>query len=484
MSGLDDVADSTDWLNTPLAALAPLESGLRCQVCKDFYSTPMITSCSHTFCSLCIRRYLSQEGKCPACREPDQEIKLRRNWTVEELVAHFIQSRDKILAYARQPPPQQANEEAERPKKRRRIEPKTNGMGTRSTRSQSRKIAASASQASQDPSSTQEEVADSEEEGSVYREETLPQKQPQKPTPAADEDSNDGLVGCPSCSRRIKETAINKHLDRCLAGLPTSPEPPTAPQAQPTTTNGAASLAFAQRTKGPLLNAQKDRLPSINYALYTDTSLRKKLKELGIPNHGNKELMRKRHIEWMNLWNANCDSSRPKPKRDLLKELDTWERTLGRQIERNTTGTSGVMVKDFDRDGWAKTQKGEFDDLIQKAREKRKAAARPETKNGEQDTAMTDGLLPAPEQEEVGVDEGQTPTFRTTVNGQAMVSTNGDLSPEHSDAQTLPPACEIPGTPQKVYTELPIDLTSSPAAGIPGEQSQQTPGKGRSKFFV
>src|SRR5215469_15342374 len=48
--------DPTDWLNTSLPSFATLESALRCQVCKDFYDTPMITSCSHTFCSLCIRR--------------------------------------------------------------------------------------------------------------------------------------------------------------------------------------------------------------------------------------------------------------------------------------------------------------------------------------------------------------------------------------------------------------------------------------------
>src|ERR1700754_4781284 len=95
-----DFTDSTDWLPTPLAALAPLDSSLRCQVCKDFFTTPMMTSCSHTFCSLCIRRYLSQEGRCPACREADQEIKLRRNWAVEELVATFAASRKGLLAFA------------------------------------------------------------------------------------------------------------------------------------------------------------------------------------------------------------------------------------------------------------------------------------------------------------------------------------------------------------------------------------------------
>src|SRR5271163_4049300 len=95
------VPDSTDWISTPLRALFPVESALRCQVCKDFFNTPMITSCSHTFCSLCIRRYLSQEGKCPTCRSADQENKLRRNWVVEELVLGFVGSRDNLLGWAK-----------------------------------------------------------------------------------------------------------------------------------------------------------------------------------------------------------------------------------------------------------------------------------------------------------------------------------------------------------------------------------------------
>lgn len=96
-----DVSDSTDWLDTPLSLLAPLESSLRCQVCKDFYDNPVITSCSHTFCSLCIRRCLSAEGKCPTCRTQDQELKLRRNWLVQELVEQFQNARQSILALAK-----------------------------------------------------------------------------------------------------------------------------------------------------------------------------------------------------------------------------------------------------------------------------------------------------------------------------------------------------------------------------------------------
>ena len=96
-----EVSDSTDWLKTPLVSLAATDAALRCQVCKDFYQTPMITSCSHTFCSLCIRRCLGNDGRCPACRTQDQETKLKHNWALEEVVEAFKEVRPEVLAYAR-----------------------------------------------------------------------------------------------------------------------------------------------------------------------------------------------------------------------------------------------------------------------------------------------------------------------------------------------------------------------------------------------
>ena len=96
-----DIADPTDWLDTPVAQLSSVEAALRCQVCKDFFDTPMITSCSHTFCSLCIRRCLTSDGLCPACRSPDQELRLRSNWAVQELVDAFQRARPSILQMGR-----------------------------------------------------------------------------------------------------------------------------------------------------------------------------------------------------------------------------------------------------------------------------------------------------------------------------------------------------------------------------------------------
>lgn len=101
---LDDVADSTDWLSTPLSGLSAVEAALRCQVCKDFYKTPMLTSCNHTFCSVCIRRALSNDGRCPLCRASEQELKLRSNWSMEETVEAFVKTRRDVLQLARTPP--------------------------------------------------------------------------------------------------------------------------------------------------------------------------------------------------------------------------------------------------------------------------------------------------------------------------------------------------------------------------------------------
>ena len=97
MDSTFDVPDPSDWLSTPVSKLAAVEAGLRCQVCKDFFTTPMITSCSHTFCSLCIRRCLTTDGKCPTCRTEDQELRLRPNGSIQEVVDAFQAARSEIL---------------------------------------------------------------------------------------------------------------------------------------------------------------------------------------------------------------------------------------------------------------------------------------------------------------------------------------------------------------------------------------------------
>ena len=114
-----------------------------------------------------------------------------------------------------------------------------------------------------------------------------------------------------------------------------------------------------------------ERLPQLSYGLLKDQALRKKLSDLGIPSHGPKLLLIKRHTEWVNLVNANCDSSRPRTKRELLNELDIWERSQGRNILNGLGGNeTSVMKKDFDGAAWASRHENDFQQLIAKARRK------------------------------------------------------------------------------------------------------------------
>ncbi|KAI9037845.1 E3 ubiquitin-protein ligase RAD18 [Aspergillus affinis] len=337
--------DSTDWLDTPLSLLTPLESSLRCQVCKDFFDNPVITSCSHTFCSLCIRRCLSTEGKCPACRGSDQELKLRRNWAVQELVEAFQNARPSVLELARRAADRAGDAEEgetdQRASKKRKVAeqagPEAAPAEGRQTRSRSKGIdrAAEAAEA--------EVIEDSQDE------EYIPE---------------DGLVACPICKRRMKNEAVFAHLDNCT-GDPAPPRQVSFGSLQP------MPPARKQST-----NKQPERLPIIHYSILKDNVLRKKLKDLGIPNWGPRPLIQRRHTEWMNLWNANCDSKTPKSKRELLNELDIWERTQGGNAVSQPETTSSVMRKDFDSAAWSTDHDSDFKRLIANARKRSEAQVR------------------------------------------------------------------------------------------------------------
>ncbi|KAL2829174.1 Postreplication repair E3 ubiquitin-protein ligase rad18 [Aspergillus cavernicola] len=345
-----DIPDSTDWLSTPLTLLAPLESSLRCQVCKDFFDNPVITSCSHTFCSLCIRRCLSTEGKCPTCRSSDQELKLRRNWAVQELVEGFNLARPSLLQLARRPAEGDrvtvdgGGQDAEHPAfKKRKIEQEDGtqtgaGEGIR-TRSQRRGVVR---QIETPPI----EIVDDDIQDDAY----IP---------------DDGLVACPVCQRRMKNEAVFRHLDTC-----------TGSRAETRPAAFGSLLTASRRPFQEVTEKPPDRLPHIHYSILKDTVLRKKLKDLGIPNWGSRALLERRHKEWMNLWNANCDSKTPKRKTELLRELDTWERTQGGMSTTTPDPSNSVMRKDFDSAGWSADYNTDFKQLIASARKKNDAEVR------------------------------------------------------------------------------------------------------------
>ncbi|OXV09041.1 hypothetical protein Egran_03198 [Elaphomyces granulatus] len=366
-----DIPNSTDWLETPLSLVSPLESSLRCQVCKDFFNNPVITSCSHTFCSLCIRRCLSTEGKCPVCRSSDQELKLRRNWAVQEIVDSFRNARPGMLSLAKHPVDGgkvrgDDNPDGPTPKKRRlnrgETSEESSPVESKMTRLQSRSLRRRAQVA------PTEVIEDSEDEDFV---------------------PDDGLVACPICKKRMKNDVVFEHLDTC-----TGPERPS----QTTPFSGSLQLRSESPRERPHDSAvtSPQRLPTINYSILKDSVLRKKLRDLGIPDWGPRTLLQRRHMEWMNLWNANSDAKVPKSKQDLLLELGIWERSQGGQAPAASLGGSNsVMHKEFDAAAWSTDHGDEFKRLIANARKRSDAIVRstiPQSPKGQNELSISNDI--------------------------------------------------------------------------------------------
>lgn len=87
--------------------------------------------------------------------------------------------------------------------------------------------------------------------------------------------------------------------------------------------------------------------------------------------------MQRRHTEWVNLWNSNCDSVHPRSKRELLSDLDSWERSQGGSAREPTGFSNGVMKKDFDAQTWITSNKSDFSRLIEEAKRKAKSSPTP-----------------------------------------------------------------------------------------------------------
>ncbi|KAM0717602.1 hypothetical protein Q7P37_007454 [Cladosporium fusiforme] len=417
MDSAFDVPDSTDWLNTPLAALADLENALHCQICKEFYDTPMITSCSHTFCSRCIRTSLSADGRCPACRASDQASKLRNNWQLQEVVSTFVAARPQAIKIAKEEQEKTANPTKAGKRKHAILESDDMEQPGRTTRSKTRRTFAS--QSSQ-PETI--EVEDSEDDGTFM---------PVQP-------KDDGLVECPlGCGKRMKIEAVEPHLDKCE-----DEKAATKRSKSRTPVGGFGSLRASPRE----MPRPQDRISELNYSLLKEGAMRKKMDELGLPSFGSKQLMVRRHTEWVNLWNANCDSSRSRTKRELLHDLDTWERTQGGRAPVSSQGTA-IMRKDFDGTGWANKNKDDFSRLIADARRK-KTTPTPAPESGKQssgeepassETEKADGQASSLPTHDDHATKGQ-PDPTTTIPAESIAQLSSQMEMhDHSNQPERPP---------------------------------------------
>lgn len=478
-----DIPDPTDWLNTPLSAFSSLENALHCDICKEFYDTPMITSCCHTFCSKCIRTCLSANGKCPSCQAADQAGKLRNNWLLQTVVEQFLQARPAALEVART----QA-EVAKKPAKRKRAvldsdEATQAEQDGRTTRSKSRRIAAS-SQSSQ-PEAI--EIEDSDDDDGEYAPEAV---------------RDDGLVECLfGCGKRIKPEEMDTHLDKCEQE---QQQAQRAKSRTPVHSFGSRSTP-SEQTKIP------DRISELNHSLLNDAKLRQKLKVAGVPDWGPRQLLIKRHTEWVNLWNANCDSGGRKTQRELLRDLDAWERTQGGKAPNVNGLSSTIMKKDFDGLGWANSNKDDFSRLIADARRKKSTSATGSVPEASEKPEMVNRMhkpmfnvptdhvgppsgdeVPQPASNDTGDSERNGHHYETNSEALSAVkekgaASNDTLNTVPGNPSTLDPSVSLQASQLASQDEhavktttgspcnLPVHLHSSPTKKVPMFQMPQQP---------
>ena len=144
----------------------------------------------------------------------------------------------------------------------------------------------------------------------------------------------------------------------------------------------------------------------------------------------------------------------------MLAELDTWERSQG------GGSASGHGAKEFDKQGWAKNNRSQFDELIAQARRGRAKAvaakdeastAAGESAEGADDKEKRDGdedavmeaapsfTIPTEE------DDSAATTAPYAANASAMAAVKAKLATVDRGADAPPPAAHTTST-----TELPL----------------------------
>eukprot|EP00474_Spongospora_subterranea_P003830 CRZ04288.1 hypothetical protein [Spongospora subterranea] len=63
---------------------------LNCPICYETLSVPTICPCGHSFCSICIRRYLKLQKKCPICNQVTDPTSLIANRPLDAVIALIL----------------------------------------------------------------------------------------------------------------------------------------------------------------------------------------------------------------------------------------------------------------------------------------------------------------------------------------------------------------------------------------------------------
>ncbi|XP_059712858.1 E3 ubiquitin-protein ligase RAD18 isoform X4 [Haemorhous mexicanus] len=324
-----------------LAPLKAVDDLLRCGICFDYFSIAVIIpQCSHSYCSLCIRKSLSYKTQCPTCCVAVSESDLKNNRILDDLVKSFNSARQQLLQLVLEAPPvpspaahsqrpaqshwspgsQPGSEEVpgiDSSLSKDKVCTSTKAGGLAWTGQKSFK--------SEEHHDLHSPSAEAGGKDSKAISQEIPGCTQSHEKPSTSVLKGDKKVECPVCEVAILEQYINKHLDSCL-------------------TRG--------EKKDSLRSSDHKRklMSKVVYNLLSDRDLRKKLKEHGLSTSGTRQQLIKRHQEFVHMYNAQCDSLNPKSVAEVVKELEKNEK-VRLQLECNKPGENSLtFTKDQTED--------------------------------------------------------------------------------------------------------------------------------------
>ena len=287
--------DEYTWTTAPLskdvklhASLKDFESSLRCPICAQLFSNPVILTstnskgqCEHTFCSECIRSYFAKTRRtsakgsgslhCPVCRNATDERKLIPNRLVGECTLSWKAMRGSLLKVVRDNAKNHLS--------------KDDGKSSKSKSGNKRHATSKITRTSKRPrrSNRIKNIHDSDVSN--------------------DENDDDDTE-----TDNSDEDEYNPNISI----LTNSDEE-----------NGVKTMARAVNSNGIKVIKMKS---SYHYHGMKRKQLQKLCASEKLPTHGTDKELKDRHMKFITLYNAECDSNNPRSQLDLVKVLMAREK--------------------------------------------------------------------------------------------------------------------------------------------------------------
>ncbi|KAM5231639.1 E3 ubiquitin-protein ligase RAD18 isoform 2-T2 [Hipposideros larvatus] len=346
-----------------LAALKTVDDLLRCGICFEYFNIAMmIPQCSHNYCSLCIRKFLSYKTQCPTCCVTVTEPDLKNNRVLDELVKSLNFARNRLLQFTLEPSPVSPASSSSKNLAAKLHTP----VAFRHSLKQGSRLMENFVNRETGGSASELLIKANDSKFSLQIEGNTPAKTRDTPfaemtapgimdanvleAPSTSTLKQVTKVDCPVCGVSVSETNINKHLDNCLS---------------------------RDEKKESLRSSIHKRklLPKTVYNLLSDRDLKKKLKQYGLSTQGNKQQLIKRHQEFVHMYNAQCDALHPKSAAEIVQEIENLEKTRMR-LESSKLNESGMVFtkdqteKEIDEihSNYRKRYQNEFQRLVDKAK--------------------------------------------------------------------------------------------------------------------